>query len=159
MFAVQNHVGYPKLADYLSDSRPDSRSSRSARRPTPPGRSAGDGSDSIITFGSSTTCPNLSGSFRAPGGVNVPSYFATACGRCYVHTGSSLRYDTLENPASLYPLDGDRYTTGKDPTRLGGDIWATDAALDVMRQRGRLAGHLRHLARRRQGRAHVGWGR
>ena len=63
----------------------------------------------------------------------MPSYIATPVGRYYVHTGSSLRYDTLENPASLYPLDGDRYTTGKDPTRLGGDVWATDAALDVMR--------------------------
>ena len=133
MFAVQNHVGYPKLPTTSATSRTPVKVFTISPKTYAAWAFGGDGSDSIITFGGSTTCPNLSGSFRAPGGVNVPSYIATPCGRYYVHTGSSLRYDTLENPASLYPLDGDRYTTGKDPTRLGGDVWATDAAIDVMR--------------------------
>ncbi len=49
-----------------------------------------------------------------------------------MHHGSNLFYDTNTWPASLYPLDGDRYAAGHDEDHLGGDIWATDVALDVM---------------------------
>lgn len=133
MFAVQDHAGYPKLADYLHVADPGSKVFTISPKTYAAWAFGGPGSDSIITFGGSTTCPGQTGSWRVPGGVNVPSYIATPCGRYYVHTGSALRYDTLEAPASLYPLDGDRYTDGKDPDHFGGDVWAADAAIDVMR--------------------------
>ena len=40
---------------------------------------------------------------------------------------------TAKLPAVLYPLDSDRYTTGKDPAHQGGDVWAADAAVQIMR--------------------------
>lgn len=133
MFAVQEHAGYPKLADYLHTSRPGSQVVTISPKTYAGYAMGGSGSDSIVTFGSSTTCPDMPGSWRAPGGINVPNYIATPCGRYYVPTGSDLRYDTLQNPASLYALDGDRYVTGKNPDHYGGDVWAADAAVDVMR--------------------------
>ncbi len=133
MFAVQQHAGYPKLADYLHTARPGSQVVTISPKTYAAYAFGGAGSDSIVTFGSSTTCPGMSGSWRAIGGVNVPPYLATPCGRYYVPTGSALSYDTLEWPASLYPLDGDRYTSGKDAAHQGGDVWAADAAIDVMR--------------------------
>jgi hypothetical protein len=63
----------------------------------------------------------------------VPPYISTTCGRYYVHYGSSLTYDTDNLPARLYPLDGDRYTVGHDPAHQGGDVWAADAAIDIMK--------------------------
>ena len=33
----------------------------------------------------------------------------------------------------LYPLDGDRYVTGHDAAHEGGDVWAADAAIEIMR--------------------------
>ncbi|WP_432476673.1 alkaline phosphatase family protein [Nocardioides sp. GXQ0305] len=132
MFAVQEHAGHPKLADYLHAADPDSKVFTISPKTYAAWGLGGSGSDSIITFGSSTTCPGLPGSWREPGGINPPSYITETCGRYYVPTGSALRYDTMEPPASLYPLDGDRYTTGKDPDHQGGDVWAADAAIDVM---------------------------
>ena len=53
------------------------------------------------------------------------------CGRWYVDGG--LDYGTkTTSPAWLYPLDGNRFVTGTDPAREGGDVWSTDAALKVM---------------------------
>ncbi len=37
------------------------------------------------------------------------------------------------SPAWMYPLDGARYAVGTDPEHLGGDVWAADAAIKVMR--------------------------
>lgn len=133
MFAVQEHAGYPKLADYLHDYRPGSKVFTISPKGYAAWAFGGSGSDSIITFGSSTTCPGTVGSWRGPSGVNVPDYLADPCGRYFVHHGSSLTYDTGVLPASLYALDGDRYTIGKDPAHYGGDVWAADAAIDVMR--------------------------
>jgi arylsulfatase A-like enzyme len=51
-----------------------------------------------------------------------------------VHSGyPDYAYDTTKLPAVLYPLDSDRYVTGKDPEHLGGDVWAADAAVEIMR--------------------------
>lgn len=133
MFAVQKHAGYPKLADYLHTARPGSKVFTVSPKTYAAWAFGGEGSDSIVTFGSSTTCPDMPGSWRAIGGINPPSYLTEVCGRYYVPTGSALRYDTMENPASLYPLDGDRYTAGKDLAHQGGDVWAADAAIDIMR--------------------------
>ncbi len=43
-------------------------------------------------------------------------------------------YDTLQDPASLYPAIDDRYVVGDDPAHQGGDIWAADAALKIMEE-------------------------
>jgi arylsulfatase A-like enzyme len=135
MFAVQNAAGYPKLADYLHAARPDSKVFTISPKTYAAWAMGGDGSDSIVTFGSSTTCPGLPGSWRAVSeDINPPDYIAEVCGRWYVPTGSDLRYDTMENPASLYPLDGDRYTNGKNPDHQGGDVWAADAAIKIMQE-------------------------
>jgi len=62
-----------------------------------------------------------------PDGVNVPDYIA-----------SNHRF-TLEctetygtNFATIYKIDGSHYVPGNDPTRLGGDIWTADAAIEIM---------------------------
>ena len=43
-------------------------------------------------------------------------------------------YDTGQLPASLYPATDDRYVVGTDPAHQGGDVWATDAVLEIMDQ-------------------------
>ena len=64
----------------------------------------------------------------------MPSYLAKPeCGRYYVNSASSLKYDTGKSPAWLYPLDGNRYTVGFDPEHQGGDVWAADAAIATMK--------------------------
>ncbi len=68
---------------------------------------------------------------RGPTGVNVPSYITGECGsRYYVERNKT--YDTYKEPASLYYAQDDRYLVGDEPGHEGGDIWATDAALDIM---------------------------
>ena len=42
----------------------------------------------------------------------------------------------------MYPADGARYITGDDPRHLGGDVWAADAAVEVMRNEQDWAGML-----------------
>jgi Type I phosphodiesterase / nucleotide pyrophosphatase len=130
MYAVQNHYGYPKLADYLKAADPAASTFTISPKAYAAYAFGGDGSTSTITFGSAT-CPDGT-SWRGPTGVNVPAYITGTCGsRFYVRRGQS--YDTLKEPASLYPLLDDRYTTGKDPAHLGGDVWSADAAIEVMR--------------------------
>ena len=138
IFALQQHYGYPKLADYLNDTG-------SVYTISPKAYAAygfgGAGSTSIITFGS-VTCPApvppaepvpglIYGSLRGPTGVNVPSYITGECGsRYYVERNKT--YDTYKEPASLYYAQDDRYLVGDEPGHEGGDLWATDATLDVM---------------------------
>jgi hypothetical protein len=63
----------------------------------------------------------------APDGVNVPEYirsnprFTVDCTQDY-----GTRYSTI------YSIDGNRYVPGKDSTRLGGDVWTADAAIEIM---------------------------
>ena len=132
----RHHDGYPKLADYLNDTG-------SVYTVSPKAYAAygfgGVGSTSTVTFGS-VTCPvpetgpvpgRIYGSLRGPTGVDVPSYITGECGtRYYVERNKT--YDTYKEPASLYFAQDDRYLVGDEPGHEGGDLWATDATLDIM---------------------------
>ncbi|MBF4767714.1 alkaline phosphatase family protein [Nocardioides agariphilus] len=137
IYAVQNYYGYPKLADYLSQTGTVATISPKVYAAY---AYSGDASDIVITFGSAN-CPEPStgaedghiyGSLRGPTGVGVPSYItgATCGGRYYVERNKV--YDTGKLPAVMYPTSDNRYVVGDNDEHLGGDIWATDAALDVM---------------------------
>lgn len=136
MFALQQAAGYPKLADYLGAADPAARTFTISPKGYAAWAFGGAGSDSIITFGSAPACPNTPGTWRRPSGINVPSYIlGDPCSRFWVHSGyPTYAYDTTKLPAVLYPLDSDRYTTGKDPAHPGGDVWAADVAVEIMRQ-------------------------
>jgi hypothetical protein len=64
-----------------------------------------------------------------PGGVNVPDYiasnprFTVECKETY---GTDFE--------TIYKIDGSHYVPGKEPERLGGDVWTADAALEVMKR-------------------------
>jgi hypothetical protein len=137
LFKLQQAAGYPKLADYLGLANPAAKTFTISPKGYAGYAFGGAGSDSLITFGSSTStsCGTTPGSWRPPSGINVPSYISgTPCSRFWVHTGyPTYAYDTAKLPAVLYPLDGDRYTTGKDAAHQGGDVWAADAAVEIMR--------------------------
>jgi hypothetical protein len=99
---------------------------------------AGADADMVVTFSSRNFDCDGDGvedlTWRGPDGINVPTYLSEPeCGRYYVESSSSLTYDTDRSPAWMYPLDGNRYTVGRDPDHQGGDVWATDAALSIMR--------------------------
>ncbi|MFT3871151.1 MAG: alkaline phosphatase family protein [Nocardioides sp.] len=135
MFAVQQHEAYPKLADYLHQARPDSTVVTISPKGYAGYAFGGPSSDHIVTFsGRSYDCDGDGvNNWRGPSGVNVPDYLSSpVCGRWYVDSASSKTYDTYLSPARLYPLDGDRYTIGKDPAHYGGDVWAADAAIAAM---------------------------
>ena len=63
-----------------------------------------------------------------PDGVNVPDYirsnprFELECAEPY---GTGYK--------TIYSIDGSRYVPGADGARPGGDVWAADAALEIMR--------------------------
>ena len=134
MFALQQEAGYPKLADYLGAADPAAKTFTISPKGYAGYAFGGAGTDSIITFGSAT-CPGVPGAWRRPSGINVPSYIlGEPCSRFWVHSGyPDYAYDTTKLPAVLYPLDSDRYVTGKDPAHLGGDVWTADAAVAIMR--------------------------
>lgn len=131
MNKVQSAVGQRRLPDYLHAADPAGKVFTISPKTYAAWAYGGPTSDTIVTFGSNTTCPD--GTVRrGPSGVNVPAYISQVCGRYYVKRSSSLTYDTNQWPASLYPLDGNRYTVGHEDDHQGGDVWATDIALDVM---------------------------
>ena len=66
-----------------------------------------------------------------PGVPAPPPYIVGACGSRY-WVERDKGYDTLQFPAQLYPATDDRYVVGDEPDNQGGDIWATDAVLDIM---------------------------
>jgi len=134
LIKLQQAAGYPKLADYLGAADPAAKTFTISPKGYAGYAFGGAGSDSIITFGSGPEC-TTGGSWRKPVGVNVPSYILGApCSRFWVHSGyPAYAYDTTKLPAILYPLDSDRYTIGKDPAHYGGDVWAADAAVEIMR--------------------------
>jgi arylsulfatase A-like enzyme len=135
LFKLQQAAGYPKLADYLATADPTATTFTISPKGYAGYAFAGAGSDSLITFGSAPACPGVPGTWRRPTGINVPAYIlGDPCSRFWVHSGyPTYAYDTTKLPAVLYPLDSDRYTTGKDPAHQGGDVWAADAAIEVMR--------------------------
>ena len=133
MAPLQQHAGYPHLSDYLDDTgkvftvSPKAYAAAGLSGPGSP-------NTSMITFGSKT-CP-VPGStattrHRAPTGTNVPAYFSAECGSRWVVARDTI-YDTGQFPAQLYPATDDRYVVGTDPAHQGGDIWATDAVLEIM---------------------------
>jgi hypothetical protein len=72
------------------------------------------------------TLARLDGGWR-PAGVNVPEYIAA---------NPRFTLDSRETYGTglptVYALDGSRYVPGHDPAHLGGDVWTTDVALEVM---------------------------
>ena len=137
MFALQQAAGYPKLADYLGAADPTAKTFTISPKGYAGWAFGGVGVDSNITF-SSGTCANTAGSWRKPSGTAAappPSYIlGDECSRFWVHSGyPNYAYDTTKLPAVLYPLDSDRYVTGHDPAHQGGDVWAADAAVEIMR--------------------------
>ena len=71
--------------------------------------------------------------YRQPTGWNVPAYFSAACGSRWLVRRDTI-YDTGQYPAQLYPATDNRYVVGNDPAHQGGDVWATDAVLEIMEQ-------------------------
>ncbi|HNM97560.1 MAG TPA: alkaline phosphatase family protein [Marmoricola sp.] len=132
MFAVQQHIGKPKLADYLHTGRPGSKVFTVSPKRYAAWAYGGPTSDTIVTFGGSKTCPDGL-KYRVVDGVNVPSYLSEDCGRYFVPRLSAGAYDTGGLPASLYSVGDDRYVVGKNAAHAGGDVWAADAAIDIMR--------------------------
>jgi arylsulfatase A-like enzyme len=134
MFALQQAAGYPKLDEYLEAADPTARTFTISPKGYAGYAFGSAHSDSIITFGSGPEC-TTGGSWRKPAGINVPSYIlGEPCSRFWVHSGyPDYAYDTTKLPAVLYPLDSDRYVTGHDPAHEGGDVWAADAAIEIMR--------------------------
>lgn len=135
MAPLQEHAGYPQLSDYLDDTG-------KVFTVSPKGYAAaglsgpGSANTSMITFASGPTCPNADGTstrHRMPSGMNVPAYFSTACGSRWLVERDKI-YDTGQFPAQLYPATDDRYVVGDEPAHQGGDIWATDAVLEIMDQ-------------------------
>jgi hypothetical protein len=137
MAPLQQAAGYPHLSDYLDDTG-------TVFTVSPKGYAAwglsgpGSANTSTITFGSGPTCPNPDGTttrYRQPTGFNVPAYFSTACGSRWLARRDTI-YDTGQFPAQLYPATDNRYVVGNDPAQAGGDVWATDAVLEIMGQEG-----------------------
>jgi predicted AlkP superfamily pyrophosphatase or phosphodiesterase len=141
MFALQGAAGYPKLDEYLETADPTAKSFVVSPKGYAAYAYGSAKTDSIITF-SSATCADGT-SMRKPGGINPPAYIVGGdCSRFWVHNGyptdppsdvPSYAYDTTKLPAVLYPLDSDRYVTGHDAAHQGGDVWAADAAIAIMR--------------------------
>lgn len=139
MAPLQQAAGYPHLSDYLDDTgkvftvSPKSYAAYGLSGP-------GSANTSTITFGSKTcpvpgSNPPVSTRHRAPTGWNVPAYFSADCGSRWV-VARDTTYDTIQYPAQLYPATDNRYVVGHDPAHQGGDVWATDAVLEIMEQEG-----------------------
>jgi hypothetical protein len=140
--------GYPRLSDYLDSAFPEGKFFAIGQKPTATCTAAqpADADDSIITFGSRSFDCDGDGvnNWRGPTGANVPTYISQpVCGRYYVDSASTMDYGTKTTPpAWMYPLDGNRFVPGYDPEHLGSDIWAADAAIDVIRHESEWRGML-----------------
>jgi hypothetical protein len=143
IFPLQEHAGYPKLAEYLHAKRPGSTVVAISPKTYAAWGLGGADADRTITFsGRNFNCDGAAtNNWRGPDGINVPAYLsAPNCGRYYVYSPSSEKYDTGISPAWLYPLDGNRYTVGFDPKHEGGDVWAADAAIATMKHEKKWSG-------------------
>ena len=149
--------GYPKLANYLHTKTPGSKFIAVGEKSYAV-ESAAAGTDNAtdiaVRLGSRkaafnpptvpTGCSNLNGSWRGPAGFNVPSYLttvdpvdATKCGRYYINSDKGNDYGTLDAfPSWIYAEEGNRFFKGSDASaaagHLGGDVWAADAAMEMM---------------------------
>ena len=76
-----------------------------------------------------------------PPGKNVPDYLLerdsvdpTICGRFFINSDKANDYGTAAAfPTWMYPSEGNRFWPGNDPNHLGGDTWAADAAIAMMK--------------------------
>ena len=143
--ALIQDKGYPKLADYLHAKFPGTIVASIGQKNYAMYAMSGPGADIRVTFGGrSFDCDGdatVDNTWRGPVGVNVPTYIteATVAPACpeddhfYVDSDSDLNYGTLTtSPAWMYPLQGNRDISGPDADHPGGDVWATDAAFEVM---------------------------
>ena len=79
--------------------------------------------------------------WRGPTGKNVPAYLLerdsvdpTICGRYFINSDKANDYGTAAAfPTWMYPSEGNRFWPGNDPNHLGGDTWAADAAIAMMK--------------------------
>ncbi len=142
---LATHGGYPKIEDYLGtlETDGDARMLSIAQKD----RSAcgigqpADANDVVVGIARLSTgieCIQegvpVTKRWRFPRGVNVPSgsgEMGEACSRFYVEPSADYGTNTTP-PALLYPLDGHRFVPGFDEDRLGGDVWAADAAIELM---------------------------
>jgi hypothetical protein len=142
---LASHGGYPKLEDYLGTLETDGDArmlsiAQKDRSACGVGQPA-DASDAVVgiaRLSTAITCAVGGGAtetrrWRFPRGVNVPASMATQCSRFYVNDNEPYGTDTT-SPALLYPLDGNRFVPGFDTTRLGGDVWTVDGAIQMMRE-------------------------
>ena len=135
---LEQHSGVRNLADYLHAAHPGTKFAVVGEKPYAVQTAAGPNADITVTFSGrmpAADCPQLGGAWRGPEGVNVPSYIAEPrCGRFYVNSDKANDYGTTTTaPAWMYPEDGNRFVPGHDPAHLGGDTWAADAAIEIMR--------------------------
>ena len=156
-----NGVAYPKLADYLHTAYPGTEFITVGEKSYAVESATGATGDIAVRLGSrksnfnayndpvSPGCPNLAipsapgvnKAWRGPAGKNVPKYLLasmpndpTACGRYFVNADKGNDYGTLNNfPSWLYPGEGNRFVPGDDTAHLGGDTWAADAAIEMMK--------------------------
>lgn len=135
LIAVQ---GYRKASDYLKAEFPGTKFITVGEKSYAAYTAGGPTTDISVTFsGRSYDCDGDGAkNWRGPAGKNVPEYLTEpACGRFYVDSDKKLDYGTTTtDPAWLYPLDGNRYVPGFDQDHLGGDVWAADAAMNMMAQ-------------------------
>jgi len=132
--------GYPKLADYLHAKFPGTVVASIGEKNYATYSMGGPGADMRITFGGRTAdCDDVPDeptdlTWRGPTGPGVPDYISQpVCNRFYVDADRALDYGTLTtSPAWMYPMEGNRDVPGSDPAHLGGDIWVTDVAFEVM---------------------------
>ena len=151
--ALTEAGGYRRLADYLDDAfgEPSKFVSiaqkRTAACPAGPAGSVADGTlgdaeDFIFQIrGSSspTACdPTYKTSdWRQPefvSGSLPPAYLGLAfpCSRWSTWQGAGAYGTGGLLPASIYPLEGDRFVPGRDDLHVGGDNWSADAAIRVI---------------------------
>ncbi len=156
---VQKNNGQPylKLADYLHTSRPNTKFITVGEKSYAVETATGASGDiavrlssrrSDVTSDQPTGCRNLSipgvpgnGQWRSPAGKNVPTYLtepdpddSTLCGRYFINADKNNDYGTKAAfPSWLYPNEGNRTVPGNDPKHLGGDVWAADAAIAMMK--------------------------
>jgi hypothetical protein len=153
----KNHgVPYPKLADYLHADRPGTKFITVGEKSYAVETATGASGDIAVRLSGRKTdytspagCSNLAipgfpdyKAWRGPQGKNVPTYLLerdsvdpTKCGRFFINSDSNNHYGTKDAfPSWLYPSDGNRYWPGNDPKHLGGDTWAADAAIMMMKK-------------------------
>src|SRR4051794_23708056 len=153
----QNHgQPYPKLADYLHAARPGTKFITVGEKSYAVETATGASGDIGVRLGSrktdytsATGCSNLAipgfpanKAWRGPTGKNVPPYLlersstdSKICGRFFINSDSANHYGTKDAfPSYLYPSDGNRYWPGNDQKHLGGDTWAADAAIAMMKK-------------------------